>query len=112
MNTRSDGTTTSADDDLIREVVEQAAYRMGLTVQRIEAAMAGSAWSGVAGLVVREFDGPYRCYFPKCDMSILGGAVVAEIFDAIAIRRGDTRRALRVGAWVPPSAPTGGRSDG
>ena len=39
-------------------------------------------------------------------------AVIAEVFDSLAITFDDPRRALRAGVWTPPAAPAGGRSDG
>lgn len=83
-----------------------------ITEAQVDRAMARSAWSDIAEMLDREFAGTYRGYFPKCDTAILDEAVIAATFDALAILLDDARRAMRCGAWSPPAAPVGGRSDG
>ena len=74
--------------------------------------MALSSWTTVEEMIEREFIGAYRGYFPKCTMDRRLDAVIAEVFDSLAITFDDPRRALRAGVWTPPAAPAGGRSDG
>lgn len=88
------------------------ARRMRLTPDQVAQSLALSSWTTVEGMIEREFAGSYRGYFPKCSMELRAEAVIAEVFDRIAIMLGDPRRAMRSGAWTPPGGWTGGRSDG
>ena len=83
-----------------------AANELGLSEAAIAEALAGTTWGSAQELLVREFEGAYRGYYPKCRMARIDEAAVAAAFDALAEILGDPRRALREGTW------TGGRSDG
>ena len=97
-------------------ILDCIAYRMQIPSGAVAEALAGSVWRTVAEMSTREFTrkitGPYRGYSPKCDMAIREEAVIAQVFDQLAITYGDPRRAVRSGAWTPPAALAGGRSDG
>lgn len=88
------------------------AFKMALTQAQVRSAFALSSWTTIEEMVEREFAGAYRGYFPKCGMEIRAEAVIAEVFDQIAINLGDPRRSLRSGTWTPPSIWMGGHSDG
>jgi hypothetical protein len=81
-----------------------AADEMNVTEGTIEIALSRSTWGSVQGMLVREFEGGYRGYYPKCGLAVPDEAAIAAVFDALAGLTGDPRRALRV--------PAGGRSDG
>ena len=81
-----------------------AASELRVTEATIEAGMARSTWGSVQEMLAREFEGPYRAYYPKCRMDAPDEAVIAAVFDALATLKDDPRRALRTQA--------GGRSDG
>ena len=98
--------------DVAKGAMEVVAYRMLLTEQQVASALALSSWTTAEEMIEREFAGPYRGYFPKCSMALRAEAVIAEIFDQLAIALGDPRRAMRSGAWTPPGGWTGGRSNG
>ena len=85
---------------------------MLLTEQQVTSALALSSWTTAEEMIEREFAGTYRGYFPRCSMELRAEAVIAEVFDQIAIALGDPRRAMRSGAWTPPGGWSGGRSDG
>ena len=81
-----------------------AADELGVTEATIDTAMVRSAWGCVPVMLTREFEGPYRGYYPKCRTGVPDEAVIAAVFDALAALMEDPRRA--------PRSPAGGRSDG
>ena len=83
-----------------------AANELGLSERAVENALARTAWGSAQELLAREFEGPYRGYYPKCRMDRIEEAALAAVFDALAELLRDPRRALREDTW------TGGRSDG
>ncbi|SFH27728.1 hypothetical protein SAMN04488020_10973 [Palleronia marisminoris] len=93
-------------------VLETVAYRMQLTPIQIKRAFILSSWVTIEEMIEREFAGAYRGYFPKCSMDLRAEAVIAEVFDQLAIALDDPRRAMRVGEWTPPTPSNGGRSNG
>lgn len=93
-------------------VLEVVAYRMRLTEAQVSSALALSSWTTIEEMIEREFAGTYRGYLPKCSMELRAEAVIAEVFDQIAIPLGDPRRAMWSGAWTLPGGWSGGRSDG
>ena len=97
-------------------VTKAVARTLGLSPAAIERAMAISAWTTVAEMIEREFLGAYRGYYPLCAMGIRAEAVIAEVFDAIAVLQDDPRRALRdrhVGQVASSiDAASEGRADG
>ena len=95
-----------------RDALAAVARRMQLPPARVAQTMALSCWTTIDEMIEREFAGSYRGYYPKCSMELRAEAVIAEVFDQLAIALGDPRRALRCGAWTPPGGWTGGRSDG
>ena len=97
---------------IAREAIAQTARRLQIREAQVVQALAMSAWRTPEEMIEREFAGAYRGYFPKCSMDMLSYAILAEIFDALAIALGDPRRALRSGAWTPPGGWSGGHSDG
>ena len=111
-------TTGTGKEALARAVLGTVAQRMWLPAAAVERAFALSAWTTIDEMIEREFMGAYRGYYPKCSMNLRSEAVIAEVFDRIAIALDDPRRALRSGEWTPPGGwvqPgrwSGGRSDG
>ncbi|MDO5757320.1 MAG: hypothetical protein Q4P24_07365 [Rhodobacterales bacterium] len=97
---------------LAATILDCIACRMQITSGAVAKALAGSVWRTVAEMSAREFTSSYRGYYPKCEMAIREEAVIAQVFDQLAITYGDPRRAVRSGAWTPPATQTGGRSDG
>lgn len=93
-------------------VLATVAYRMQLTQDAVKEYFAQSGWNTIAQMIEREFIGTYRGYFPKCGMEIRAEAVIAEVFDQLAMAFDNPRRAVRSGVWTPPAALTGGRSNG
>ena len=93
-------------------VLDSIAYRMQRPEPEVARALARTSWTTIPEMIAREFAGSYRRYYPKCDMAIRDEAVIAEAFDLITIAFEDPRRAVRCGAWTPPAARAGGRSDG
>ena len=81
------------------------ARRMQIPKVQVAEALAKTSWTAIEVMIDSEFAGPYWRYYPKCDMAIRDEAVVAEAFDLLAIAFEDPRRALRCGAWGPPTAP-------
>ena len=103
---------------LAAAVLGTVAERMWLRPESVAQAFALSTWTTIEEMIEREFAGAYRGYYPKANMELRAEAVIAEVFDQLAIALDDPRRALRAGAWTPPGGwvrPddwTGGRSDG
>lgn len=113
MTTSTQGTRPALDRAAVAAAARaKTAYRMQLTEAQVAAAMALSNWCTIEEMLEREFLGAYRGYYPKCSMTLRAEAVIAEIYDALAMEIGDPRRALRSGAWTPPARSTGGRCDG
>ena len=105
--------TPAIDKEVVASgVLETVAYRMQLTETQIKRAFILSSWVTIEEMIEREFAGAYRGYFPKCSMNLRAEAVIAEVFDQLAIELRDPRRALRSGAWTPPATSTGGHSNG
>lgn len=104
--------TTIDTEAVATGALEVVAYRMQLTEAQVASALARSTWTTAEEMIKREFASSYRGYFPKCSMNLRAEAVIAEVFDALAIALGDPRRALRCGAWTPPGGWIGGRADG
>lgn len=88
------------------------AFEMRIPEAQVTQAMALSNWTTIEEMIGREFISAYRHYYPKCGMAIRNKAVIAEVFDSLAITFDDPRRALRSGIWTPPVTSVGGRSDG
>ncbi|WP_299844647.1 hypothetical protein [uncultured Jannaschia sp.] len=103
---------------LAAAVLGTVAERMWLRPESVAQSFALSTWTTIEEMIEREFAGAYRGYYPKCTMNLRAEAVIAEIFDQLAIALDDPRRALRAGEWTPPGgwvrpgAWAGGRSDG
>lgn len=112
MDTSTPCTPEIDKDALTETVLATVAYRMLLTPAQVAATFSLSTWGTVEDMIHREFSGPYRGYYPKCSMELRAEAVIAEVFDQIAIALEDPRRALRAGAWTPPKGSAGGRTDG
>ncbi len=112
MTTSIEDTPAIDREAVARDALATVARRMQLTPAQIENALALSAWTTIDEMIQREFMGPYRGYFPKCGMAIRSEAVIAEIFDQIAIALDDPRRAMRCGVWTPPGGWTGGAHNG
>ena len=105
-------TPTPSREAVARDALATVARRLQLSPASVTRAMALSAWTTIDEMILREFGGPYFGYYPKCSMEIRSEAVIAEMFDQIAIALGDPRRALRCGAWTPPGGWTGGAHHG
>lgn len=73
-----------------------AAHELRVGETEIELRMARSVWGSVQEMLVREFQGSYRGYYPKCGMHVRDEAAIAAVFDALAEITNDGRRALRV----------------
>ena len=100
--TTTERTPTIDRDAMARDALAIVACRMQLPPATVAQTMALSAWTTIEEMIEREFEGGYRGYYPKCWMNERADAVIAEVFDQIAIRLGDPRRALRAGEWTPP----------
>ncbi len=112
MDTSIHDTPTMDRSSVAAAALDSTAWRMDLPPAQITRAFALSNWTSVEEMIEREFEGNYREYFPKCDMTHRDEAVIAEIFDMLAGTFDDPRRAMRCGVWTPPGGSTGGRSDG
>ncbi|PZX14239.1 hypothetical protein LX81_03038 [Palleronia aestuarii] len=112
MTTSIHDTPTPPREAVAREALATVARRLQLTPTSVTRAMALSAWTTIDEMILREFGGPYLGYYPKVHMEIRSEAVIAEVFDQIAIALGDPRRALRCGAWTPPGGWSGGAHNG
>ena len=112
MTTSTYHTPTIDGEAVARGVLATVGRRMQLSPTEVERALLLSAWTTIEEMIEREFCGPYRGYYPKCSMTLRAEAVIAEVFDQVAIALDDPRRALRSGAWTPPGGWRGGRSDG
>ena len=97
---------------LAATVLGTVARRMQLKPETVAQSFALSTWTTIEEMTLREFEGAYRGYYPKCSMELRAEAVIAEVFDWIAIALGDPRRALRCGAWTPPGGWSGGAHNG
>ena len=112
MTTSTHDMTEIDREAVARDALAAVARRMRLTEAQVAQSFALTSWTTVDELILRKFEGAYRGYFPKCRMELRAEAVIAELFDQIAIALGDPRRAMRCGAWTPPGGWTGGRCDG
>lgn len=72
-----------------------AADRMKIKTEDVARLIEWSAWGSVAEMISREFGKRYKGYYPSCGMPLRSEAVVAEVFDAIALLLRDPRRAVR-----------------
>lgn len=75
-----------------------AASRLGLSEAEAARALRCTGWRDAGEMLHREFMGSYRGYFPRCRMTVRAEAVVAELFDVLAVATGDPRRAQRHGS--------------
>ena len=75
----------------------RAASRLGLPEAEAARALRSTGWRDAGEMLRREFLGSYRGFFPRCGMTVRSEAVVAELFDALAVATGDPRRAQRHG---------------
>ena len=97
---------------LAAAVLRTVARRMQLKPETVAQSFALSTWTTIEEMILREFAGAYRGYYPNVRMELRAEAVIAEVFDQIAIALGDPRRALRCGAWTPPGGWSGGAHHG
>ena len=100
--TKTDRTPPIDRQAMARDALAIVACRMQLPPAMVTQTMALSAWTTIEEMIEREFEGSYRSFYPKCFMNQRAEAVIADVFDQIAIRLGDPRRALRAGEWTPP----------
>lgn len=110
--TSTDHIPTIDREAVARDALATVARRMQLAPAKVVQTMALSTWTTIEEMIEREFAGAYRGYYPKCSMNLRAEAVIAEVFDQLAIALDDPRRALRAGAWTPPGGWTGGHSNG
>ena len=85
-------------DAIAAAALARAASRLGLSEAEAARAFRSTGWRDAGEMLRRELLGSYRGCFPRCGMSVRAEAVVAELFDTLAVAMGDPRRAQRHGA--------------